>query len=306
MRRRPNRSPYDPRALALGVGAVVVALAVAGCSGESEEGDTDQPAASASEGESESEPSTSDSDPSQALQDAVSATVELQAFTIDSDLDLEIGGQDLAIGVEGSVDYGTPIADIELVVSQGGVASNARVLADGESLWVSIEGAQAPSFPEGATWLQGDAARLNGSSSFTPDGVLGAVLVLRGAQDVEEAGTDELDGVTVTRYTSTFAYEDASAAVSGDEAEAETLRSSFALTGDAAALELQVEAAVGEDGVLREVHVEVVEEDGVPASGGYDLELTDVGGEIALPERPDEEDVASGPDAEALLDQIIT
>lgn len=302
MRRRPNRSSYDPRALALGAGAMVVALAVAGCSGESEDGERDEPVASSSE--AESEPSPSDSEPSQALQDAVDATIELQAFAIDSDLDLEIAGRELAIGVEGRVDYESPIADIELVVSQDGSASVARVLADGESLWVSIEGAQAPSFPDGATWLQGAAARLSGSTSFTPDGVLGALLVLRGAQDVEEAGTDEIDGVEVTRYTSTFAYEDASAAVSGGEAE--TLRSSFALTGDAAALELQVEAAVGEDGVLREVRVEVVQDDDVPASGGYDLELSDVGGEIAPPERPDESDVASGPDAEALLDQIIT
>lgn len=295
MRRRLTRSAPRPNPLAVLAVAAVATVALAGCSGES---DKEEPLTD------ETDSAEVSADPAQVLQDAVSKTIELQAFTIDSDLSLQISSQDLRLETRGSIDYGTTVGDIMLKVSQADAGGSARVLSDGETLWVSLEGEQAPSIPGGVTWLQGETSRLAESTTFTPGGLLGAVLVLRGAEDVEVVGTDEIDEVSVTRYATTFTYADATAAVSGDEAE--TLKGTFSLTGDAAALELEVEVAVGEDGVLREVGLDLVAQDSVPASGGYDLELTDVGKEIEAPEPPDPADVATGPEAQALLDQIIT
>lgn len=316
MRLRPHRRPRALAALAV---AVVATAALTGCSagddpagsGGSDEADEaggepspsveESPSASASASESESA-SESSSDGAGVLQDAVDATLAARVFSIDGDLELEIGVQQLQLRTEGSVDYDATVADVLLAVAQGGQVSEAEVRADGETLWVRAQGQGIPAFPGGATWLQGEATRLTDSTTFEPAGLVGAVLVLRGASEVEELGTGEEDGVEVTRYATTFTYDDALAAVEGDETK--TLSSAFSLTGAASSVDLDVEAAVGEDGVLRELDLEIAESD-VPASGGYEISLTDVGDDVAAPEPPAESDVATGPEAEALLDQII-
>jgi len=311
---RPHHRPAPLAALA--VAAVTVAT-LAGCSsgddseGSEEAGGGESPSAQESPSESESasasksaspEPSVSPEDVALVLQDAVDATVAAQVFTIDGDLDLEIAGQQLQLQTEGSVDYDATVADMLLSITQGRQTSEAEVKADGETLWVRAQGEGIPRFPGGASWLQGEATRLTESTTFEPSGLVGAVLVLRGASEVEELGTDEEGGVAVTRYATTFTYDDALAAVEGEEAE--ILSDAFALTGAASSIDLDVEVAVGEDGILREFDLEIAETD-VPAAGGYEISLTDVGGDIAPPEPPAESDVATGPEAEALLDQVI-
>ncbi len=295
LRHRPGRST------AVAVAAVTV-TALAGCSGG---GDEQTPAASESASESASGSASAPPDGAEAagiLQDAVDATVAARVFSIEGDLDLEIAGQQLELRTLGSVDYDATVADLLLAIGQGGQTSEAEVKADGETLWVRAEGEGIPPFPGGATWLQGQASRLTESTTFTPDGLVGAVLVLRGAAEAEVLGTEELDGVEVTRYATTFTYDDAVAGVEGEEAQ--VLGSAFSLTGAASSIDLEVEVAVGDDGVLRELDLEIAESD-VPAAGGYEITLTDVGGEITPPEAPDPADVATGPRAEALLDQVI-
>lgn len=308
MRLRPQ---HRPRPLAAVAVAAVTAAALAGCSGGEEESPEDEASGSPSASSSESAEPSASSEPSepadgeaaaQALQDAVDATVAARVFTIDGDLDLEIAGQQLELQTEGSVDYDATVADLRLAIGQGGQTSEAEVKADGETLWVRAEGQGVPAFPGGATWLQGEATRLAESTTFTPTGLVGAVLVLRGASEVEEVGMEEEDGVEVTRYATTFTYDDALAAVDGQEAQ--VLGSAFSLTGAASSIDLDVEVAVGDDGVLREFDLELAESD-VAAAGSYEISLSDVAGEITPPAPPAPSDVATGPEAEALLDQVI-
>lgn len=309
---RSLRPQHRLRPLAAAAVAATTAVALAGCSG-GEAGEPPDPASSASGSTSESasesasasaseSESVSPEEAAQALQDAVDATVAARVFTIDGDLDLQIADQLLELQTEGSVDYDATVADLVLTIGQGGQTSEAEVKADGETLWVRAEGQGIPTFPGGATWLQGEASRLAESTTFEPTGLVGAVLVLRGATEVEQLGTDEEDGVEVTRYATTFTYDDALAAVEGEEAQ--ILGSAFSLTGEASSIDLDVEVAIGDDGVLREFDLEIAESD-VPASGGYEISLSDVGGDIAPPEAPAPDDVATGPEAEALLDQVI-
>ncbi|VXC39521.1 hypothetical protein [Nocardioides sp. AX2bis] len=292
MRLRPNRL----RPLTAVAVTAVTAAVLAGCSGGDGADAPEEPAS-----ESASEPADP-AEAAQVLQDAVDATVAARVFTIDGDLDLEIAGQQLQLQTQGSVDYDATVADLLLSIGQGGQTSEAEVKADGSTLWVRAEGEGIPAFPGGATWLQGEASRLTESTTFTPTGLVGAVLVLRGASEAEELGTEEEDGVQVTRYATTFTYDDALAGVEGEEAQ--VLGSAFSLTGQASSIDLDVEVAVGEDGVLRELDLEIAESD-VPASGGYEISLSDVDGEVSPPTPPDPADVATGPEAEALLDQVI-
>lgn len=286
--------------------ATVAAFALAGCSGG---GGQESPAAPTSEETSSLERPAGvvEVDPVQAVQDAVTATIEVEALTIESELELAVGSEAFSLRTQGGIDYASTVADLMVSVNQDDVETALRVLSDGESLWVSLVGPEAPTFPEDAIWLQGDAQRLADATTFTTADLLGAVLVLRGATEVDEVGTDEVDGVSVTRYETTFAYDEATAAVSGEEAD--TLENAFSLSGDAASAELEVEVAIGEDGVIREVDLAIVKGGAVAAvaaSGSYKLGLGNVNGEIDGPEAPDQDDVATGPDADALLSQIIT
>lgn len=283
------------RPSALHRAAAVVLLAglapLAGCAGADD--------ASPSDADDSSEPAAA-VDPVSAVQDAVDATLEIRAFAIDSDLDLTLADQRLELTTEGDVDYDAVVADFELAVVQDGERQEVGLLSDGETVWVRASGSTVPAFPDGATWVAGDATELGSAASFEPSGLLGTVFLLRGASEVEEVGTDEVDGVEVTRYASTFTYEDAAAAAASDVG---TLEEAFSLTGAAASLPLEVEVAVGSDGVVREMTFEVVGGD-APASGGYDLELSDVGEAVEPPSAPD--DVATGPAADALLDRLIS
>jgi hypothetical protein len=296
MRLRPL---HRPRPLAPVAVAAVAAVALAGCSGGSGESSSDPAPESSSASPSEAVDGEA---AAQALQEAVDATVAARVFTIDGDLELDIAGQQLQLRTEGSVDYDATVADLLLSIGQGGQTSEAEVKADGDTLWVRAEGQGVPAFPGGATWLQGEATRLADSTTFTPTGLVGAVLVLRGASEAEVLGTEEEDGVEVTRYATTFTYDDALAAVDGQEAQ--VLGSAFSLTGAASSIDLDVEVAVGDDGVLREFDLELAESD-VAASGSYEISLSDVAGEVTPPAPPAPSDVATGPEAEALLDQVI-
>lgn len=292
-----RRLSIRPRAVATVAVLVAGLTGLTGCAGD----ESDPSAAdSSSEAAAEDAPEEPAADPVSAVQDAVDATLAVRAFSIESDLDLSLGGQRLELTTEGDVDYDAVIADFELAVVQGGERQEVGLLSDGETVWVRSTGPNVPTFPDGATWLAGDATRLSSASTFEPSGLLGTVFLLRGASEVEEVGTDEIDGVEVTRYATTFTYDDAATAAGSD---AGTLADAFSLTGAATSLPLEVEVAVGADGIVRELDFELVGGD-VPASGGYDFELSNVGEEVDAPSAPD--DVATGPEADALLDQLVS
>ncbi len=285
------------------VATTVLALALSGCGGSS---DPDPAGSGEASPSSSASPSPSPSavsaeDAATALQDAADATLAARAFSVEGDAQLSIGDQDLSLGSSGAVDYDAVVADLSLAVDQGDQSSTIEVLADGENLWARVEGATAPTMPPGKTWIEGQADRLAASSAFEPGGVLGVVLVLRGSEEAEVTGTGEVDGVPVTEYTTTLTYDDALAAVGPD---AETLQGAFSLSGAASSLPFDVTVAVGEDGIVRDLDLELDGGD-VPANGSYLLSLRDVGVTPEAPEAPDAASVLTGRPAERLLDQLI-
>lgn len=290
--RRPARRTAAPAALAL-----LAALALAGCSG-----DSDEPGGSSGSGSGSEESSLSNEDAVALLDDAVDATVAVDSLTVAGEAALTIDDQDLSLSTEGSVDYTDFVAGVLLVVDQAGETSEVEVRSDGTDLWVRTEGATAPQLPPGVSWLQGDADLLRSAETFTSTGLVGVVAVLRGAEEVEDLGTDEVDGVPVRRLSTTVVYADALEAA-GDLAPA--LESSFSLTGDADQAELDIEVAVGEeDDVVRELDL-TVEGGDLPVSGGYDLALSDIDEPVDPPQAPARAATVSGPQADRVLDQLV-
>ena len=301
MRRTTTRLP----ALAL-----ALTLLAAGCGGGDDgDGDTDgetteTSADSASpetptETETESEEEGEDADA--ALEAATDATLASERFGIEYAASLQFGEQTLDLTAEGSVDYGATVADVRLGVEQQGQTQSVEILADGETAWVSSQGATAPPVPGGATYVSGPAATLAEASTFTPEGILGVVLVLRSGDAAEVGDTEEVDGVEATTYSFTVPYEDAVAAAGPD---AQAFQTALSLTGAAAQADLVVEVAVGSDDVVRTLDL-TIEGGDVPVGGSYDLTLSEVGAEVEPPAAPAEDDVATGPEAEAIFEQLL-
>lgn len=301
MRRTTTRLP----ALAL-----ALTLLAAGCGGgddsgggdaggETTEASSDTPSP---ETPSETEDETGSEDADAALEAATDATLASERFGIEYAASLEFGEQTLDLTAEGSVDYGATIADVRLGVEQQGQSQAIEILADGETAWVASQGASAPQLPGGATYVSGPATTLAEATTFTPEGILGVVLVLRSGDDAEVGDTEEVDGVEATTYSFTVPYEDAVAAAGPD---AQAFQTALSLTGAAAQADLVVEVAVGDDDVVRTLDLTIDGGD-VPVGGSYDLTLSEVGAEVAPPEAPAEDDVATGPEAQAIFEQLLT
>lgn len=299
MRRTTTRLP----ALAL-----ALTLLAAGCGGGDDgDGDGDGETTEASsdsaspETPTETESETESEDADAALEAATDATLASERFGIEYAASLQFGEQTLDLTAEGSVDYGATVADVRLGVEQQGQTQSVEILADGETAWVASQGESAPTLPGGATYVSGPAATLAEASTFTPEGILGVVLVLRSGDAAEVGDTEEVDGVEATTYSFTVPYEEAVAAAGPD---AQAFQTALSLTGAAAQADLVVEVAVGSDDVVRTLDL-TIEGGDVPVGGSYDLTLSEVGAEVEPPAAPAEDDVATGPEAEAIFEQLL-
>jgi|GEM_PF-6927660 len=274
-----------------GLAASLLAIGLsAGCGGESEPDGGGQPSIG----------KESSAAASERVRDAADLTLALDSFAVESDVDLTIGDQSLEFGVEGAADYADVVADVTISTAQNGAGSTVHILADGTNAWVSGSGSQFPSFPGGASWLRGDAAALASADSFTQTGLIGVVLVLRGAEEVEDQGADQLDGTAVRRYSTSMTYDEAVAAAG---AQAEAFKSSFSLTGQASGSTLHVDVALDDDGIVRELTIDV--DSTFPVDGTYRLALNAPGGDVPVPDAPPADDIASGPEADALFRQML-
>ena len=242
-----------------------------------------------------------DATAAQRVRDAVDTTLGLDSFTIDSKAELQIQQQQLEMTIAGSVDYADVVGDVTMRVDQSGQAGDVHILIDGQNAWVSASGTGVPELPDGTEWVHGDAERLSSAPSFTQTGLIGVVLVLRGAEDVRSEGSDEIDGQSVERYSTSLTYQEALDAA-GDDAEA--FKSSFSLTGQATSSTLHVTVALDDDGVIRELAIDI--DSDFPVDGTFSLTVDDPNGEVAKPDAPDSATVATGPEGDALFEQMLS
>jgi len=240
--------------------------------------------------------------PAVVLQESADATIDIDRASVVLAAELDLAGRVLALDAAGRVDYAAVVADVTFGAEQDGQAQELQVVADGETAWIGGEGAVASAFPDGARYVSGDAAQLAGADSFGPVNLVGVALVLRGATDVEAGQVEEIDGVETRTYTTTITFLDAVEAA-GDDADA--FRSALNLTGDAEQAELDIEVAIGPDDVVRRLEL-VIDGGDLPVGGTYDLTISDVGDEVEVPQAPPADQVATGPEADALFERLLT
>lgn len=239
-------------------------------------------------------------DPDQALADAVDATLAATAFTIDTEANLVIAGQDVQLTAQGPLDYEAPGASVTITVIAPTGDGEIEIRSDGDRVWVRPEGSSDVGLPDGVTWIEGDASRLFESETFEPTGLLGVLVALRAAEDTERLDTVEVDGVEATKYQTTVDYDEAVEAA-GDDAEA--FESALSLTAPGS-IDLLIDVTVGPDGIIRTFSLDI-DASTPQIDGDYQLEITDVGAP-AVAEAPPADETLTGPEAEDLLDELLT
>lgn len=248
------------------------------------------------------EPAEPSDDPAATLRDAVDTTLAVNSFTIDSQLDLRVGPESFSLASTGSFDYEALVGELEIQVEGADSATDLAVRTDGDKLWVRSEGDDAPTIPDGKTWLEGDHDLLASSSTVAPSGVIGVIIALRGAEEATAVDTGEVDGVETTIYETTVGYDEAVKAAGKDRA---VFESALQLTAPEPP-DLVMTVEVGSDGIIRNFDLAVESTDRSPIEGGYQVELTDVNDEVEVPEAPSADDTLTGPEADKILATLIT
>lgn len=240
------------------------------------------------------------SDAVNVVHDSVDATLAVKSMDVDSEAQFQAAGQEFAFGVDGAMDYENLIGDVTMSTEQGGQTQEIQVRSDGEKVWFRVDGPEAASIPQGKSWAEGDADTLREHESIEPIGLVGVVVALRGAEEVEVGDSKKIDGVPTRQYTTTVVYSDAVEAA-GDERD--EFATSFSLSGVDDA-ELAMEVWIGDDGVIRDFSLDVDAGD-KPVDATYDVEISGANHDVDAPEAPPEDDVLTGPEADAWIAQAI-
>jgi hypothetical protein len=234
----------------------------------------------------------------QLLADAVHTTLGLQSFSLDSRLQLttDRGANELII--TGATDYPDMVGDVTMTVTRNGAGAAMQQRIDRSTLWVRITGEGAPELPAGLEWVEGDIDRLadseNFRENFRPVGVLSPVILLKASNGAVEIGGEN----NLTKFTTTVNYE---AAVAAAGPLAANLEGGFRVPAPEVVV-LDINVWLDDDGVIRKMEF-TDETDYVDAT--YTLDLNAVNEPVDAPEPPDESTVFSGPEADALLDQLL-
>lgn len=276
--RRPRTGPVIAAAL-------LPALFLAGCGDDGDGGEAEKP---------------SGDEAVEVVHDAVDTTLALDSLEVDSEFDAEAMGQEFTLGVEGEIDYEELVGDVVFSQEQQSQSGELEIRTDGEAMWVRVDGDGFPTIPDGKSWVEGDTSQLAEADSTKPVDLVGVVIALRAAEDVEVGDSKDFDGTAARQYTTTVTYAETVEAAGEDATD---YQEAFNLTG-ADDAELKIEAWIDDDGVIREYHLDIEAGD-KPIDGTYDVQIGDPNGSVDKPDAPPSEDVLTGPQADAMLKQML-
>jgi hypothetical protein len=117
----------------------------------------------------------------------------------------ETEGMDLGIEMEGVVDFETQAGSFEM----SALGMDINMLTDGETIWIQMPFGGVG----GKTWVAAPLEAMEGQEMAGFDSATGVLDSLRGVGgEIEEHGTEEINGVDATHYSTTIELADAIAA----------------------------------------------------------------------------------------------
>jgi hypothetical protein len=267
IRRRP-RTVAPILAAALVVAPVVV---LGACAQESST--TELGSGSGSPGEAPPVPD----DVEAAFDDAIAATRSISSAEVTFDLGVEspmASYRAVLDGVFDRDDAGTMTATIE----GEGQPSDIELRSDGEMVWIRADDpAIASELPEGKAWVEASVDELREAGVFSGlDTTFDTVPVLRGIDEVDDAGAGEVGGDPVRLLEGEVDWQAALDAADGDEREG--LEGSVTVGNDTDITEFTATIGLDGEGRVRRLVLDVT---AGPAAGQRD-DAFDERGEITL------------------------
>jgi len=289
-----------------------VALALGACANQADDNplagdggeDADQP--------TEAPPVPEDVE--QSLEDAIEATWSVSSADFRVEVGLHSELADFSAAVDGEFDredVGTGF-----VTSEGdGDSGETELRSDGETVWVrSNDPDVTAELPAGVSWVEASVDDMRGTGVFTGlDNTFGALYVLRGIDEVSDAGIEEIEGVPVRLLEGDVDWEAALAAA--DTEERDDLQDTITLAEDTEATAFVAMLGLDGDGRVRllELDITVVPagtdgEDLPPgvdeASLMYSVEVARFDHDVAVPGTPPEDQTVPMAEVPEILDAL--
>ena len=224
-----------------------------------------------------------------ALTAAAEKATDAGSSRMTMDMTMSVDGQELSVEGEGQFDYDEQLGEMTMTVSGTGLPETQTmdIVVDDKYLYVKTP----PGLP-GPEWSRMDMAGVAGSrgaSQFSQDPTQ-YLDFLRGAGgDIEEVGTEEIDGVTTTHYKADLTFE--AILEQAPEAEAEALRSQLEALGDET---IPSEVWIDEEGLPRRVKLTMhIEAEGQTVDMEITMGLFDYGVDVNVEPPEDYEDITA-------------
>lgn len=231
-----------------------------------------------------------------ALTAAAEKATDAGSSAMRMDMTMSVDGQDLSMQGEGKFDYDEQLGEMTMTISGSGLPSSQSIdmIVDDRYLYM-----KTPAALGGGGWQRMDmtvAVGSRGANQFGQDPTQ-YLDFLRGAgEDIEEVGTEEIDGVTTTHYKAELSFEAIldHAAESGEatDEEIEALRTQLEALGDES---MPSEVWIDDDGLPRRMKLAMsVEAGGQSADMDITIDLFDYGIEVDV-EPPKEYEEITAP-----------
>lgn len=230
-----------------------------------------------------------------ALAAAADNATEAGSSGMRMEMTMDVQGQEIALEGEGEFDFEEQVGEMTMTVSGsalGGQEQSLDMILDGEYVYMKM-----PPELGGPGWQRMATEDIAGAgaSQFNQDPSQ-YLEFLRGASEgeIEEVGTEEIDGVSTTHYKADLSF-DKMLDQAPDQEAADEIRAQFeAMGGDIDTIPSEV--WIDEDGLPRRMQLSMsIEAEGQTAELDMTIDLFDYGVDVEVEPPADYEDVQAPP-----------
>ncbi len=203
-------------------------------------------------------------------------------------MDMTAGGQEVSLEAEGDLDFAGKIGEMTMKMSAPGVGEQSiDMVIEDKYLYMNLP------VELGGTggWVRMDMTQMQGGNQMTQDPSQ-YLEFLRGASEdgIEEAGTEEIDGVETTHYKAELSFDKILDQAPSEEAAEKTRAQLEALGGEVDSIPAEV--WIDEEGLPRRMKLDMsVEAQGQTADILITMDFSDYGVEVDVEPPADFEEI---------------
>lgn len=228
-----------------------------------------------------------------AIAAAADSATEAGSSRVTMTMAMSVSGQSLELTGEGAFDYDEQVGEMTMTIGGAGLGDpqSMETIVDGTYLYTKMPAALGGD----GGWVRMDMTSVAGGASQFSQDPSQYLSFLRGASDeIEEVGTEEIDGVTTTHYEAELSFDKILEQAPDEEAADEIRAQLEALGGELDSIPSEV--WIDEDGLPRRMQVEMsVEAQGQTADMEITMDLFDYGVDVNVEPPADFEDIQAPP-----------